>query len=95
MNILKMHEMPFGMNAVVAIACYGGYNQEDSIIMNRTAVNRGLFRGLYYTLYKDEEHRNVTSGQGGEVHARRRSIPHASSRPRVTTRHPRERAFRF
>jgi DNA-directed RNA polymerase II subunit RPB2 len=63
MNILKMHEMPFGMNAVVAIACYGGYNQEDSIIMNRTAVNRGLFRGLYYTLYKDEEHRNVTSGR--------------------------------
>jgi len=63
MNILKMHEMPFGMNAVVAIACYGGYNQEDSIIMNRTAVKRGLFRGLYYTMYKDEEHRNVTSGR--------------------------------
>ena len=63
MNILKMHEMPYGMNAVVAIACYGGYNQEDSIIMNRSAMNRGLFRGLYYTMYKDEEHRNVTSGR--------------------------------
>jgi DNA-directed RNA polymerase II subunit RPB2 len=63
MNILKMHEMPFGMNAVVAIACYGGYNQEDSIIMNRSAVQRGLFRGLYYTMYKDEEHRNVASGR--------------------------------
>ena len=63
MNILKMQEMPFGMNTIVAIACYGGYNQEDSIIMNRSAVNRGLFRGLYYTMYKDEEHRNVTSGR--------------------------------
>jgi len=63
MNILKMHEMPYGMNAIVAIACYGGYNQEDSIIMNKSAVNRGLFRGLYYTMYKDEEHRNVTSGR--------------------------------
>jgi DNA-directed RNA polymerase II subunit RPB2 len=63
MNILKMHEMQYGMNAIVAIACYGGYNQEDSIIMNRSAVNRGLFRGLYYTMYKDEEHRNVTSGR--------------------------------
>jgi DNA-directed RNA polymerase II subunit RPB2 len=63
MNILRMQEMPFGMNAVVAIACYGGYNQEDSIIMNRSSVNRGLFRGLYYTMYKDEEHRNVTSGR--------------------------------
>jgi DNA-directed RNA polymerase II subunit RPB2 len=63
MNILKMQEMPFGMNAIVAIACYGGYNQEDSIIMNRSAVNRGFMRGLYYTMYKDEEHRNVTSGR--------------------------------
>jgi DNA-directed RNA polymerase II subunit RPB2 len=63
MNILKQHEMPFGMNAIVAIACYGGYNQEDSIIMNRSSVQRGLFRGLYYTMYKDEEHRNVTSGR--------------------------------
>jgi DNA-directed RNA polymerase II subunit RPB2 len=63
MNILKMHEMPSGMNAIVAIACYGGYNQEDSIIMNRSSVNRGFMRGLYYTMYKDEEHRNVTSGR--------------------------------
>ena len=63
MNILKMHEMPYGMNTIVAIACYGGYNQEDSIIMNKSAVNRGFMRGLYYTMYKDEEHRNVTSGR--------------------------------
>ena len=63
MNILKQHEMPFGMNAIVAIACYGGYNQEDSIIMNKSSVNRGFMRGLYYTMYKDEEHRNVTSGR--------------------------------
>jgi DNA-directed RNA polymerase II subunit RPB2 len=26
-------------------------------------VNRGLFRSLYYTIYKDEEHRNVASGK--------------------------------
>ena len=63
MNILKLHEMPSGTNAIVAIACYGGYNQEDSIIMNRSSVNRGFMRGLYYTMYKDEEHRNVTSGR--------------------------------
>ena len=63
MNILKMHEMPFGMNAIVAIACYGGYNQEDSVILNKSAVQRGFFRGLYYGMYKDEEHRNVTSGR--------------------------------
>jgi DNA-directed RNA polymerase II subunit RPB2 len=63
MNVLKTHEMPFGMNAIVAIGMYGGYNQEDSVILNKSAVNRGLFRTLYYTMYKDEEHRNVTSGK--------------------------------
>jgi len=63
MNILKMQEMPFGFNGIIAIACYGGYNQEDSVIMNRSSVKRGFFRGLYYGMYKDEEHRNVTSGR--------------------------------
>jgi DNA-directed RNA polymerase II subunit RPB2 len=63
MRVLQMDQMPAGENVMVAIACYGGYNQEDSIIMNASAVRRGLFRGLYYTMYKDEEHRNVTSGR--------------------------------
>jgi DNA-directed RNA polymerase II subunit RPB2 len=63
MNILDTHEMPSGDNIMVAIGCYGGYNQEDSVILNRGAVNRGLFRTLYYTIYKDEEHRNIASGK--------------------------------
>ena len=63
MNILNTHEMPSGDNVIVAIGIYGGYNQEDSVILNRASVNRGLFRTLYYTIYKDEEHRNVSSGK--------------------------------
>lgn len=63
MNILKTHEMPSGDNIIVAIGIYGGYNQEDSVILNKSAVKRGLFRTLYYTIYKDEEHRNVASGK--------------------------------
>lgn len=63
MNILKTHEMPFGYNAIVAIGIYSGYNQEDSVILNKGALDRGLFRSLYYTVYKDEEHRNVASGK--------------------------------
>jgi DNA-directed RNA polymerase II subunit RPB2 len=63
MNILNMHEMPSGANAIVAIACYSGYNQEDSVILNRGSLNRGFMRGFYYTVYKDEEHRNVSSGR--------------------------------
>ena len=63
MSILNMHKMPSGCNAIVAIACYSGYNQEDSVILNRGSLKRGFMRGYYYTVYKDEEHRNVASGR--------------------------------
>lgn len=38
-----MHEMPAGINCVVAICTHGAWNAEDSIIINRAAVERGLF----------------------------------------------------
>jgi DNA-directed RNA polymerase II subunit RPB2 len=53
-DLLEYDEMPSGINAIVAIACYSGYNQEDSIIMNQSAVDRGLFRSYFYRVYKDE-----------------------------------------
>jgi len=34
MDLLHFKELPAGANAVVAIACYTGYNQEDSLIGN-------------------------------------------------------------
>lgn len=42
-DLLKINEMPSGINAIVAIACYTGYNQEDSVIMNQSSVDKGLF----------------------------------------------------
>ena len=41
---LGFDDMPSGINAIVAIGCYSGFNQEDSIIMNKSAIDRGLFR---------------------------------------------------
>jgi DNA-directed RNA polymerase II subunit RPB2 len=32
-----------GENVICAVACYTGFNQEDAIIMNASAVDRGLF----------------------------------------------------
>lgn len=37
------NEMPYGINVTIAVACYAGFNQEDSVIINKSAVDRGLF----------------------------------------------------
>lgn len=58
MEYLKFRELPSGQNAIVAIACYTGYNQEDSIIMNQSAIDRGLFRSFLYRTYTDQEKMN-------------------------------------
>lgn len=55
MEYLKFRELPAGQNAIVAIACYSGYNQEDSVIMNQSSIDRGLFRSLFYRSYQDSQ----------------------------------------
>ena len=50
-------DIPAGMNAIVAIMCHTGYNQEDSLIVNKASIERGLFRSVSYKTYKDEEKR--------------------------------------
>ncbi|CAH1448500.1 unnamed protein product [Lactuca virosa] len=55
MEHLHSRELPAGMNAIVAIACYSGYNQEDSVIMNQSSIDCGFFRSLFFRSYRDEE----------------------------------------
>ncbi|KAJ9127140.1 DNA-dependent RNA polymerase II [Naganishia onofrii] len=55
MEHLKFSELPAGQNAIVAIMTYSGYNQEDSVIMNQSSIDRGLFRSLYFRTYSDKE----------------------------------------
>ena len=57
MEYLRFRELPAGINSIVGIACYGGYNQEDSVIMNLSTVERGFFRSCFYRSYKDSESR--------------------------------------
>ncbi|GME84948.1 unnamed protein product [Ambrosiozyma monospora] len=61
MEYLKFRELPAGQNAIVAICCYSGYNQEDSMIMNQSSIDRGLFRSLFFRSYMDQERRNGIS----------------------------------
>ncbi len=59
----RAQDMPSGFNIIVAIMTYGGYNQEDSVMINRAALDRGLFRSIFYRTYKDEEKKNQASGE--------------------------------
>jgi len=63
MDYIHLNSMPNGMNVIVAIATYSGYNQEDSIIMNQSSIDRGLFRSVYYRTYRAEEHKNQATGE--------------------------------
>jgi DNA-directed RNA polymerase II subunit RPB2 len=56
-------KMPCGQNIIVAIMTYTGYNQEDSVMINRGSLDRGLFRSIFYRTYKDEERKNQSSGE--------------------------------
>jgi DNA-directed RNA polymerase II subunit RPB2 len=40
--------MPNGFNTVVAIMTYTGFNQEDSIMINKKSIERGLFHLSYF-----------------------------------------------
>ena len=61
MQYLPSNDLPSGINAIVAIASYSGYNQEDSIIMNKGSIDRGLFVSDFYRTYKDSEKKRHSS----------------------------------
>ncbi len=63
MKYNDMLNLPAGENAIVAIMSYTGYNQEDSIIMNKSAVDRGLFMVDSFKKYGSEIQKNPSTSQ--------------------------------
>jgi DNA-directed RNA polymerase II subunit RPB2 len=43
--------MGYGHNLVLAMAIHSGYNQEDGIVINKSALERGMFRNITYRSY--------------------------------------------
>lgn len=55
MNYMSFRDLPAGQNAIAAIACYSSYNQEDSVILNQSAIDRGMFRSTYYRTFTESD----------------------------------------
>jgi len=53
-RIMNCDNLPCGINVMVAIACYTGFNQEDSVIVNRSAVERGMFASTFYKTLREQ-----------------------------------------
>ena len=60
-RFLGYDDLPSGANAVAAILPKQGFNQEDSVILNQSAIDRGMFRVTAYFTLSDEESRNNSS----------------------------------
>lgn len=59
MEYLHFKELPAGCNAVAAVMCFTGYNQEDSLIFNQSAIDRGLFRSVFFRTYTATEQKDI------------------------------------
>lgn len=56
-------ELPSGTNAIVAIMTHTGFNQEDSVMINQSALDRGLFTSTYYKAFRDQCTKNHSTGE--------------------------------
>ena len=63
MKYNNMLNLPAGENAIVAIMSYTGYNQEDSLIFNQSAIDRGIFRVNSMKKYHSEIQKNPSTSQ--------------------------------
>ena len=62
LEYINNEEQPYGVNAIVAIMCYTGYNVEDAILINEASIARGIFRTTYYSMYEAREESSNVSG---------------------------------
>jgi DNA-directed RNA polymerase II subunit RPB2 len=77
-KFITTNQLPVGINAIAAMICFTGYNQEDSLIINQAAIERGLFRSTYFRSYKTEEAINPLSGMKAIISKPDAEIGHTS-----------------
>lgn len=60
MKYCMLDKMPHGEEAMLAIACYTGFNQEDSIIINKSSIDRGFFNTFNFRTFVEEENKQLS-----------------------------------
>ena len=55
MNFIHLDKIPSGCQIHVAIMTHTGYNQEDSVLINKGSIDRGMFSATIYHTEKDED----------------------------------------
>jgi DNA-directed RNA polymerase II subunit RPB2 len=63
MKYVNTEKLPSGENIIVAIACYTGFNQEDSNVMSRPETERGVFRSTSLKGYGTTIQKNQSTSQ--------------------------------
>jgi DNA-directed RNA polymerase II subunit RPB2 len=69
LDYINKEEQPYGVNAIVAIMTYTGYNVEDAILINEGSILRGMFRTTYYSMYEAREESSKVSGMNNSKFA--------------------------
>jgi len=69
LEYINNEEQPYGINAIVAIMSFTGYNVEDAILINEGSVNRGIFRTTYFSMYESREENSEISGNASSKFA--------------------------
>lgn len=68
--------LPSGMNCIVALMLHGGQNQEDSVTLNQSSIDAGMFNASYYTYELTRRDKNEVFGvveTDQDIHDRNRS----------------------
>jgi DNA-directed RNA polymerase II subunit RPB2 len=63
MNMIQLNKIPSGSQLIVAIMTHTGYNQEDSLLINKGSVDRGMALVTVYHTEKDEDKQKINGDE--------------------------------